>query len=475
MREKRSFLFVLFFTAYLYSFAQYDKQNIDLLGHWYNPSELAEPGYGIKYQSVWGWVDTVHNNAEYAIQGSTSGTYFIDVSTPTNPVVRDFVAGRRNQCIWREYKTYGHYLYTVSDDGSPNSLQIIDMSYLPDSVHVVYDGTTLFERSHTTYIDGNKLYCGSVTLPNAGGYYSMAVYSLANPELPVLLRTLNEDDATVNTVHDMFVRNDTVYASCGYQGLFIYKFNSNNTFTPINSLTSYPDQGYNHSGFLAPDGKTLIFCDEVPRNMAVKLVDVSDLQNISIQSTFKSTEGATAHNPYIVGTNRAVIAYYMDGIQIYNIENPAAPSRTGYFDTDTIDGINNNYNEPNTAYRGCWGAYVDLPSKIILASDMQNGLFILNAEVALGVDEKNKLSTNKVFVYPNPAKNDVSLKFTLDRADYVLIELMDVTGRVLVSQKEQISSGTSIKTVVTEYLATGVYMLNVSGKQVRFSEKIIRD
>ncbi len=390
--------------------------------------------------------------------------------------MRDFVPGRRDLCIWREYKTYGHYLYAISDDQSPNSLQIIDMSYLPDSVHVVYDDVTLFERSHTLYIDGDKLYCGSVTLDNGSGYYSMAVYSLANPELPSLLRVLSQDYPSVDYAHDMFVRHDTVYASCGYQGLFIYKFNSNNnTFSLINSLTSYPDQGYNHSSFLTPNGQTLIFCDEVPRNMSVKLINVSDLQNISVESTFKSTEGATAHNPYIFGTNRAVIAYYMDGLQIYNIENPASPVRTGYFDTDTTDGLNNNYNEPNTAYRGCWGAYVDLPSKLILASDMQNGLFVLNADIALGINEKNNSAKNKITIYPNPATNLISVNLQLKNADEVVFEVVDITGRKISSQKQRVAAGNTIKKIDTEQLQPGVYLLKVNGNAIQFSTKFIRE
>ncbi len=454
--------------------AQYDKQNISLLGHWYNPSEVAEPNLGIKYQSVWGWVDTSDNNKEYAIIGSTSGTYIIDISAPSVPVVRDYVAGRRDQCIWREYKTYDHYLYAISDDASPNSFQIIDLSYLPDSVHVVHDDTTLFERSHTLFIDGNKLYCGSVTLPSQGGHYSMAVYSLASPEVPLLLRTLNQDDSTINFAHDMFVRNDTVYASCGYQGLFIYKFNTDTTFSLINSFTSYPDQGYNHSSYLTANGHTLIFCDEVPRNLSVKLIDVSDLQNIAVESTFKSTEGATAHNPYIIGNNRAVIAYYQDGIQIYNIENPAAPVRTGYFDTDTTDGITNNYNYPNNVYHGCWGAYTDLPSGIILAGDMQNGLFILNADVALGIDNVNTIPETNITCFPNPSENAISVDVQLKNTCELLIQMIDITGRTVYSRKEISMAGNSTKSVNISFLPPGVYVLKVEGNEINYAHRIIK-
>lgn len=470
---KKSLFLTFVFSLLLFTAkAQYSSQNISLLSHWFNPAETAEPQLDIKYNGVWGWVD-VYDGKEYAIIGSGSGTYIIEVSDPTAPVVRDFVPGRRDQCIWREYKTYGNYLYASSDDASPNSFQIMDLSYLPDSVHVVHDDVTIFERTHTLFIDGDKLYCGSVTLPNGSGYYSMAVYSLANPESPTLLRTLNQDDSTINFAHDMFVRNDTVYASCGYQGLFIYKFNTDTTFSLINSITSYPGQGYNHSSFLTPDGKTLVFCDEVPSNTPVKIADVSDMQNISIASTFKSHEGATPHNPYVYGNNRLVVAYYKDGVQIYDIHNPSSPSLRGYFDTDTLDGAEHNYNAVGTAYHGCWGVYTDLPSGVLLASDMQNGLFVLNADLALGIKDKSKNTVN-VTVYPNPTDNSTSVSLQLKNADQISIEVFDVTGRKLMSRKESVMAGTAIKTIQTESLAPGMYILKVTGKEINYSQQLVK-
>lgn len=469
MKKNLSYLLsLLLFTPFILN-AQYSSQNISLVSHWFNPAQVAEPSYGIKYNSVWGWVDT-NDNKEYAILGSGSGTHFIDLSNPANPIERDFVAGRRNKCIWREYKTYQNYLYAVSDDATPNSFQIIDMSYLPDSVHVVHDGTSIFERAHTLYIDGDKLYGGSVT-PTTG-YHSMAVYSLANPELPTLLRSLKQDYPVIDFAHDMFVRNDTVYASCGTQGLYIYTFNSNNTFSLINSLTSYPEQGYNHSSSLTPNGKTLIFCDEVPDDLGVKVLDVTDLQNMAILSTFKSTEGATAHNPYIYGANHVIIAYYQDGLQVFDISNPTAPAKTGFFDTDTLRGANNNY--PNPAYHGCWGAYIDLPSKMILASDMQNGLYVLDITDALSVSPIKNL-TNSIDIYPNPTSADISITINLKYTDAISIEIVDVTGRKIISAKENMLAGSTTIAISTENLASGIYILKATGKEMNYSQKIVKD
>ena len=341
-----------------------------------------EPVYGIRYQSVWGWMDP-QDNRLYAIIGSTDGTYIIEVTNPANPVKRAFIPGIRDSCIWHEYKTYQNFLYIISDDPvnayNQNGLQIVDLSPLPDSVKIVHNGNTIIERAHTLTRDGDLMYFNIPKGPSVGGSSKMAVFSLANPALPQLLRRLEDDYPTLHgDVHDAFVRNDTIYASAGWDGLFVYRYDRNlNKFFLLGSLTSYPEQGYNHSSALSEDGSILVMCDEVPDGLAIKILDVSDLSNIQVLTTFRSHQGATPHNPYMIGNRWAIIAYYQDGVYIYDISNPLNPVVAGYFDTHPQNGDNNGYPQP--AYMGCWAVYHEFGPGLLLASDMQNGLFILDA------------------------------------------------------------------------------------------------
>jgi choice-of-anchor B domain-containing protein len=457
--------FTSFFTALvlvLPAAAQtYDSQNINLLGHFNDPAVPSEPVYDIRYQGVWGWHNPA-DNREYGIIGSAHGTYFVDVTNPANPVQVDFLASRQTDCIWHEVKTYSHYAYIVGDDAGQNSFQIVDLQYLPDSIHVVHDGTTYFERCHTIYVDGNKLWCGSVTLANSVGYYSMAVYSLANPEQPQLLRTLNQDYPNVSTVHDMFVRNDTVYASAGYQKLFIYEYNSTNTFTELASFGSYNESGYNHSSFLTSDGNTLIFMDEVPAGLGVKSLDVSNLGNLTMNQIFRSNQGCTPHNPYILGNDVLVCAYYQDGVQIYNISNPSNCVRTGYFDTDTLNGLSNGYPDP---YHGCWGAYTDLPSGNLLASDMQNGLYVLDISQAISVGiPENAAPVQSLNAYPNPFIEGFVVSLQLDRAQDVSWEIVDNAGRTVQQGISSLPGGPVLFEFDALDLAAGSYTLRMNGE-----------
>jgi hypothetical protein len=316
------------------------------------------------------------------------------------------------------------------------------------------------------------MYIGAVN----GTTMSMAVYSLANPEKPIFLRKLNDDYPGINFVHDMRVRNDTVYASCGYQGLFIYLYDTiANKFKLINALTSYPNQGYNHSSALTTNGKTLVFCEEVPRDLTVKVLDISDISNISVASSFKSTPGATAHNPYIKDNKFVVIAYYQDGLQIFDIRNPKQPFRTGFFDTDTIDGIKNNYNISGYAYHGNWGAYIDLPSGLILASDMQNGLYVLNADLALGIADNKNPNNISLVLFPNPANDQVTLRFNLKTTETILYEVFDITGKKVFSATQNESAGIVDKSIPTAALAKGIYSIKLSGKEIFSATKFVKN
>jgi PKD repeat protein len=254
------------------------------------------------------------------------------------------------------------------------------MQYLPDSVHKVYDSQAIFKRGHALWVDGNRLYVSSVTYSN-NLFSSLNVYSLANPASPTLIRQLDQDYSFINHAHDVFARNDTVYASCGYDGLYVFRLTTANTFSMISSLTSYPFSGYNHSSALTPDGQTLVFLDEVPASLPVKVADVSNLSNIQVLSTINQYNNTTPHNPFIVNNQYCFVSAYQDGLQLYDISNPSAPFLAGYFDTYPQAGGNNNTWPNGNTYKGQWGAYPFFPSKNIFALDQTNGIFMLSTHL----------------------------------------------------------------------------------------------
>jgi choice-of-anchor B domain-containing protein len=465
-------LLLLAFIPNLLASQNYASQNVSLLGHWYNPTQDDEPVYGIKYQGVFGWHQQA-GNREYAIIGATDGTFFIDVTNPANPVQCDFVPAAHGNLIWHEIQTYQNYAYIVSDDGGGNTFIIADLSYLPDSVHVVKNDNVLFEQCHTIFVDGDKLYGGSVTT-SSNTYYSMAVYDLSvNPASPTFIRALNQDYTSPGTVHDMYVRNDTVYASGGFDALYIFRFNdgSGNNFTQLGSFLTYPEGGYNHSSALTQDGNTLIFMDEVPDGMGIKSLDVSNFGNLTLNQIFRSHQGNTPHNPYIMGNEVLVAANYTDGVQIFNINNPSNVVSTGYFDTDTL------VNFPNytQAYHGCWGAYIELPSGNILASDMQNGLYVLDISQAILLSNQTLAPVQQtVEAFPNPFSNNFFINLTLEKTQIVVYRIYDNTGRVVKEESLELPAGPALLEIEGENLAAGSYTVKIQGTSINASARLMK-
>lgn len=311
------------------------------------------------YNDIWG---ITVNDREYAVMGSYEGTHFIDVTDPQNPIESQFVAAAvvAEEIVHRDFHDYAGYIYTVADEGQPNStLQIIDITNLPYSVNVVYDSNDLFSITHNIFIDSvhARLYtCDGQS----------KILSLTDPTNPQLLYTFNE-----GYVHDMYVRDNIGYLNMGNQGFMIVDFSADDSYTVLGTLTSYPDQGYNHSGWLSEDGKHYVLADET-HGMRLKVLNVEDPTNITVVALIDDgliTPNSIAHNLIIKG-DLAYVSYYYDGVQVFNIADPMNPVKVAEYDTcsETNDG----------SYRGAWGVYPNLPSGNILVSDMQTGLYIIS-------------------------------------------------------------------------------------------------
>jgi choice-of-anchor B domain-containing protein len=454
-----------FFILICFRFAAqtYPSYKIDLVSH-LTPNNADMGTDNRRYSGCWGWHQPLKNK-EYAISGTSNGTYFIDISSPATPTVCDFVQGKQG-CTYREMKTYQNYCYIVSDDGYPTSLQIVDLQYLPDSVHLIYSGNQYFSSAHTIYIDGDKMYLGINYFPSA--HASMAVYSLATPTAPVLLRKLDQDAGFISQVHDMFVRHDTVYASAAGQGLFVFKFDpSIPAFLQIGSLTGYSQAGYNHSSCLTDNGKFLVFCDEVPAGIPIRLADVENLSNIQIRQSFQPSALTTPHNPYVIGNKFALVSCYEDGLYIYDISDPNAPGRVGFFDTYPQAGLNTG-TYSDMKWRGNWGCYPYLPSGLIIANDMQNGIFILDPTDAYNNPDKDPLAVSEISenrssqVYPNPSAGKVHIT-SLDP-----LRLIDPSGKCVFTGTVPLNGDLDL----TRF-ENGCYLLEISGKRGIHHEKFI--
>src|ERR1044072_874655 len=140
----------------------------------------------------------------------------------------------------------------------------------------------------------------------------MDIVSLQDPAQPALLAQLNipKPSGTLlfNIVHEMYARHDTVYLSCGYDGLFIFELRDLGNQVFLGMINDYPDQDFNHSSWLDESGRHLMFTDE-KQGMDVKVYRINNFSGPALVSSFNSHTGAMPHNVYWKG-NLAIGSWY---------------------------------------------------------------------------------------------------------------------------------------------------------------------
>jgi choice-of-anchor B domain-containing protein len=385
----------------------YISHNTSLYGQW-SDENLPINSLDGSYSDVYGYEK---EGREYAIIGSTNGTHIIDINEPGNLIEIAFIQGSwsGSGVIHRDYHIIEDLLYAVCDQGE-STLQIIDLSNLPESTDVVYDSNELFSRSHNIFIDtiSQKLYsCSTEGYDDLGNFWnsSLCVYDISSPLQPSLLHNMNE---YMPNTHDIWVDNDTAFINCPGNGTLVWEFTSQPT--QISSFTSYPDFGTNHSGWKS--GDIYVFAEE-NNGYDLKIVDASNISDLELISIFNSNvnEFSIAHN-LMIKDNLVYISYYQDGLQVFDISNPNNPIRIAYYDT---------YIPENTGgYAGAWGVYAFLPSGRILISDVQSGLFVVNMEYVESQEIAINSGWNLISTY---LKNDTlnPTNFIGDNANNIII------------------------------------------------------
>src|SRR6185436_5284092 len=196
-------------------------------------------------------------------------------------------------------------------------------------------------------------------------------------------------------IHDGYVRNDTLWAAHIYSGYFGV-YNVANKANPILVASQNTPGNFTHNTWLSDNGKTLFTTDEVS-NSYLASYDVSDVTNIHELDRIQIHPGdnSSVHNTHILN-NYAISSWYTAGISIVDVSKPSHMIQTGFYDTSPNSGA---------GFSGCWGVYPFLPSGNIVASDMQQGLYVLTPTYVRGChltgivkDSITNLPVNNVLV-----------------------------------------------------------------------------
>lgn len=331
-----------------------DALNMTLLGHLPYAQNLSD---------VRG---AFHNGREYALVGVFNGFSIVDVSDPSAPFEVFFEPGGNS--TWRDPFYYNGHAYCVNE--TSGGLLIVDMGPLPPpgtppavtGLPVTYYTGNLFPwtTAHNISFDGqgHAYIYGS----NYGVGGTIILDCSQNPAAPVELGVWNEF-----YVHDGFVRGDTLWAACVFNG-FAAAVDISDPSSPQVLTTWGTPSNFTHNIWPSDDNSTVFTTDEVSSGF-ITAYDVTDLGNVVELDRVNHplSEGVIPHNVHYID-GYLVTSHYRDGVTVHDASDPSNIVLTGYYDSSPLSGA---------GFNGSWGAWPYLPSGIVLNADIEQGLFIL--------------------------------------------------------------------------------------------------
>lgn len=404
----------------------------------------------------WGWTDST--GVDYAIIGNSDHVAFVRAS---DGQVLDTiqVSDQADGYYHRDFKTHGHYCYAVCEmSGRREGLVVIDLQYLPDSVHFVgaFDASGTMIRSHNLSIDLHRpyAYCESDEAISASG---VEIFDLTNPEAPVKVGFV----AVPNT-HDVYARNDTLWVAEGFTPAYsVYNVTDKGNPILLGRVT-HSQFGYCHNIWPSDDGNYFFTTEETP-GKTVKVWDAHDMQNIVQRGTYLAPN-TLAHNVHVMG-HLLVISHYTAGVTVVNWSDPDQPMEIARYDTYTQND--------NSSYNGCWGAFPFTSNGYIYASNFNGKLFILNWD-ELGMDVDCGLPVVRDHCWPNPFTQTTNIPLHLTAATHVAVKAMDITGREVRAVFEgDLAIGDYTLPWHPEGLRPGTYWLHIKTGNISQVKKVV--
>ncbi|MEE9294948.1 MAG: choice-of-anchor B family protein [Phycisphaerae bacterium] len=363
----------------------FDASGVKLLSQVDLTSFSGPPGAA---NDVWGYVSP--SGRKYAIIGLECAAAFVEVTNPAVPIIVGEIPGPCS--IWRAMQTFDEYAYVVSD-AVVMGLQVVDLTAIDSGTVSLVTATDLgigFTDAHDLHINtaSGFLY---LTLPNTNSGHGLTVVDVGtDPANPSHVGDWTDTDDPSARCHDAQVVSYTTGPNAGKEIAFCFGegfgfkiadvTDKGNMFT-LSTLV-YPNTTYTHQGWLSEDGQFVFIDDELDEldnpnvtETTTYVIDVSDLSNPQFVTTFTSGLCSIDHNLMVRG-NFVFQANYTTGLRIFNVSDPTNAFEVGHYDT---------HPETNLAvFQGAWGVYSDLPGGIVLVSDIERGLFVLDVSQAVG-------------------------------------------------------------------------------------------
>lgn len=326
------------------------------------------------------WGYTSPSGREYAIVGLNNRVTFVEVTDPANPVILQTIP--HTSSTWGDIKVYDGIAYAVTEAGG-TGVQVINMRDIDSGVVTLVRTIASPGRSHNLVMDdvNGFLY----TVGSNQGTGTTMCFDLTDPLNPV---KVGPNSMTTNYMHDAQIVTYDSGPMAGKQiwygfsegrGVDVYDMTDKANPIMIKRIV-YPNMNYCHQGWLSEDRRFLYVDDELDENNLLVptrslIFNVEDPANAYYVGSFTSGLLAIDHNQY-VDDGFAFQANYRSGLRIFDVSiDPTAPVQVGWYDTYPAND--------NRGFNGAWSTYPFFPSGTVIVSDINGGLFVLDAREAL--------------------------------------------------------------------------------------------
>ena len=353
--------------------AQFASANMEL---------LAQVPVGATGFDIWGWTDA-QTSTEYAVIGHGDGVDFFDLTVPEQP---RFV-GRWGGHTGFDVKIYNDYAYAVNGGGS-GSMQILNLSQLRGVTSPQnFTSSSSFAPSY------HNIFINEITGYAYGSDGYVGVIDLQDPLHPSLVDTIGGGghDAMSVIYHgpDARYAGQEVLIASQEGRLGFYNVDDKSSIDSIWS-GSYPGRNYVHQSWLSEDHQFLFIGDELDSSAGgtrTHVMDVSDLQNPQYIGYHSGTTGAIDHNQYVKG-RLLYQANYTAGVQVLRVDDPATLDMTQIAFLDTYP------NNDGYSFNGAFTVYPYFESGLLIASDLNRGLFVMRLDLGNDADFNDDGSLN---------------------------------------------------------------------------------
>ncbi len=344
-------IYLFTFLIFLFQIGQAQEINIEFLGQLDYNSNLSD---------IWGYVDG--EGTEYALVGvnNPGGVSVVDLSDPANPEEVAFIPDASS--IWRDIKTWGTHAYATNESGQ--GLLIIDLSSLPDAGGITssrYTGPTgdTWSSAHNIFIDEfGFAYIFGASRDNGGAI----MLDLADPDNPLEVGSYESA-----YIHDGMAKDNIMYSGHIYSGTFSVVDVSDKA-NPVYLGGHETPSEFTHNIWVDDNGTHVYTTDEVSGGYLAGY-DISDLNDIVETDRVQANPGSNTiiHNAHYLN-DYVITSYYREGVTIHDVSDPENIVLTGQWDTSPFEG---------DGFNGAWGTYPFLPSGLVLVSDIEEGLIVL--------------------------------------------------------------------------------------------------